>query len=114
MQEFNNTAVKQLRCDLEAVLKNAGITGVTLEVGNIRYSATEATIKLQATVVGAERKVDRDLAYHVKRLGLVIQNASGDKLVQYKATNHKYPFIFERNGKSYKCSPMRAECLFAK
>jgi hypothetical protein len=45
-------------------------------------------------------------------LNLKMVNSQGWKLVGYKSANWKMPFLFERDGKTFKCSEDQAKFYF--
>lgn len=109
---FDKATLKALRSEMQAVLDKFG-ANLQFEVGNMRFSEAEVDIKVKAVIKGKRTRSDSQLESMVKILGLKIENSRGDRLTEYKARNTKYPFIFERNGKSYKCSSDQAKMLFA-
>lgn len=114
IQSFDKATLRALRSEMEAVLEKYGKkTGLDFEVGNMRFSESEVDIKVKAKVKGAKTRTDTQLEMMVQMLGLKMTNKSGDRLVEYKTRSRKYPFIFERSGKRYKCSQEQAKMLFA-
>lgn len=115
IQSFDKATLKALRTEMEAVLQKYGAkSNVSFEVGNMRFSDAEVDIKVKAKVKGAKTVGDTMLESRIQALGLAMTNAKGDRLVEYKPRSYKYPFVFERNGSRYKCSPDQAKMLFAK
>jgi hypothetical protein len=108
---FDKATLQALRSEMQAVLDKFG-SNLQFEVGNMRFSEAEVDIKVKAIIKGKRTRSDSQLEAMVKMLGLKMKNSSGDRLTEYKARNRKYPFIFERNGQSYKCSEAQAKSLF--
>lgn len=109
---FDKSTLQALRSEMQSVLDKFG-ANLQFEVGNMRFSEAEVDIKVKAVIKGKRTRSDSQLESMVKMLGLKMENSSGDRLVKFKASNTKYPFIFERNGKSYKCSEKQAKFLFS-
>lgn len=113
MNKMTKQAAQQLRADLNELLANHNL-GFEFSVGNIRYSETEASIKLVAKVIGAKSETETLIELEANRLGLTLERVNGKQLVGYKPRNHKYPFIYELGGIRYKCSSTQAICNFKK
>jgi hypothetical protein len=111
---FDKASLKVLREELNKVLKQYGPEGVQFEIGNIKFSSNECDIAVKAKIEGAKTFSETILETRCAALGLRMVNAQGMKLVDYKSNNHKYPFIFERDGKRFKCSESQAKFYFAK
>lgn len=109
---FDKKNLSVLRAEIEKVLKAHGPEGIEFSLGNIRFSASECKIDLNAKIAGAETKTDIMLKAKCAALGLKVENAQGWKLTGYKSTNYKLPFIFQRDGKSFKCSEDQAKFYF--
>lgn len=72
---MNKSTIKQIRKDIDAALESVEEKhGITLELGNIRYSDFQFTTKLKATVVG---------------------DAGDEDLAKFKAALAKNPLQFE-------------------
>jgi len=109
---FDKTSLKILREELNKVLKQYGPEGVQFEVGNIKFSSSECDINVKAKIEGAKTLTDVMLETRCAALGLQTVNKSGWKLVGYKPKNWKMPFLFERDGKTFKCSEDQAKFYF--
>jgi hypothetical protein len=114
---FDKNTCKALRNELNTILTKYGVdTNLVFEVGNMKYLATEVTIKLTARVAGAKPNavvvLERNLGYS----GLNSTNAAGDELVGYKPANYRYPFIYVcgGTGRRFKCSEESATKRFGK
>lgn len=112
--KFDRATLKALRAEMQEVLEKYGVkSNLEIEVGNMKFSEAEVEIKVKAKVKGAKSRADSQLEMYAKMFGLKIENNKGDRLVEFKSRNTKYPFIFERGGKRYKCSEMQAKIMFA-
>jgi len=109
---FDKKNLMILRAELEKVLKAHGPEGIEFSLGNIKFSDAECKIELKAKIEGRKTATDLVLEHECKALGLRMVNDQGWKLVGYKAANWKMPFIFERDGKSFKCSEVQAKFYF--
>lgn len=111
--KFDRANLKTLRSDLQDVLDAyAAKHGIEFEIGGIRFSEAEATIKMTTKIKGAVTRTDENLLGMMRMYGLV-QEKNGCKLVRYDARRHKFPFIYEKNGKLFKTTPANAKLLFA-
>jgi hypothetical protein len=111
--KFDRANLKNLRADLQAVLDAyAAKNGLEFELGGIRFSDAEATIKVTTKIKGALTRTDAALALEVQRLGLVMEK-NGKRLVRYDAKKYKFPFIYDVGGKLYKTTELGAKALFA-
>ena len=115
IKSFDKATLKALRAEMDAVLAKYGKkTGVEFEVGNMRFSEAEVDIKVKAKISGAKTRTDTQLELMAKMVGITkLTNKDGDRLVEFKPRSSKYPFIFERAGRRYKCSERQAQVLFA-
>lgn len=114
IKSFDKATLRALRSEMQAVLDKYGKkAGIEMEVGNMRFSEAEVDIKVKAKIVGAKTRTDTQLETMASMLGLKMINKSGDRLVEFKSRSPKYPFVFERSGKRYKCSETQAKMLFA-
>lgn len=114
IKSFDKATLRALRSEMDALLEKYGKkTGLEFEVGNMRFSDAEVDIKVKAKISGAKSRAESQIETFAKMYGLKMTNSKGDRLVEFKSSNRKYPFIFERNGKRYKCSDEQAKMLFA-
>ena len=117
MQEFNRPNIKTLREEIDNALKSiAEKHGISLMLGNVRFSDRSFTGKLEARITDTHGEptmaVDfRTLAdtYGLKPENLyrmVTIQGKTYKIVGLKPRNRKYPIIVEEitNGKRYKFS----------
>jgi hypothetical protein len=111
--KFDRKNLTNLRAEMEAVLQKYGVdSNLEFEVGSMRFSDAEVTIKVTAKLKGARTMTDIILQSRVEALGLVMEK-NGCKLVRYDTKKHKYPFIYEKDGKLYQTSTEHAKFLFA-
>jgi hypothetical protein len=115
IKSFDKATLRALRSEMDALLEKYGKkTGLEFEVGNMRFSDAEVDIKVKAKVKGAKTQSDSNLELMAKMVGITkLTNKKGDRLVEFKTRSPKYPFVFERDGKRYKCSERQAQVLFA-
>lgn len=120
IQAFDKNNLSQLRTDLDKVLKQYGLSeGLVLDLGNIRFTSTEFSAKLNVKIAGSRGLTEMkqnigsaQLENRIRFLGLKAENDQGWKLTDYKSANWKMPYIFTRNGKSFKCSEEQAKMYF--
>jgi hypothetical protein len=112
--KFDKATLRALRADLQKVLAQYGSNAnIDFSIGNIKFSSAECDIKIKAKIVGAVTLTDTLLAAQIKRLGLVTTNKQGDTLVEYRARNRAYPFIYRTAaGKQYKTSELSVKLRF--
>jgi len=114
---LTRTQVKNLRSQLQAVLDANGVNGYELDLGNARFSDTECTFKLVAKVTGSKSQAESALDLYARLDGIDPKyvTARGDKLIEYKSRNTKYPYIFENKaGSRYKITREQAKQRFTK
>ena len=112
--KFDKANLQKIRADLNAVLAKYGIDqNLELTIGNIKFSDAEFKTQLSVKVVGAKTMANKILEEEVRFLGLKMEGLGGRKLVDYKARNYAYPFIYEQNGKRFKCSAESAKIYFS-
>jgi hypothetical protein len=113
ISKFDRTSLNTLRSDLQAVLDAyAANHGLEFDIGGIRFSDAEATIKVVSKIKGAVTRTDLNLQRMMQAYGLVAEK-NGRTLVRYDVRKPKYPFIYEENGKQFKTTADRAKYLFA-
>ena len=113
--KFDKTNLKNIRAELNAVLAKYAVTqGMTLELGNIKFSEGEFEAKMKAKINGAVTRTETLLMSQMKYLNLQESGMSGRKLVGYNSRAHAYPFVYEQAGKRFKCSVEMAKMYFAK
>jgi hypothetical protein len=115
-ENFNRKNLSALRAEMAKVLQKYGVdANLDISVGNMRFSDAEVEVKVTAKVKGAKTMSDHILESQVKSLGLKMKNAAGDRLVDYKSRNWKFPFVYVDgcNGKRYKCDEQSAKVRFS-
>ena len=113
INSFDKFNCKVLRGHMQAALDNAGLEGVTFDVGNMRFSATECTIKVVAKTAGNAVKAAIEVEWQAKRHGLASTERDGWTLVDFHPKKRKYPFIAtNENGSRYKLSISQAKMRF--
>jgi hypothetical protein len=114
--KFDRTNLKALRAEMEVLLSKYGVeSNIELSVGNMKFSAAEVEIKVEAKIIGEKTLTNALLESRVASLGLKIKNKFGDELVDYNPRAYKMPFIYInwRDGKRYKCSEESVKLRFA-
>ena len=113
IETFDRSSCRVLRDKLQAVLAEAGIEGVEFEVGNMRFTANEVSIKLTAKTAGAEGERLDVVAQMAKLHGIASTERDGWRLVDYHPKKRKYPFIAENpRGTRYKMDVQQAQNRF--
>ena len=110
--QFDKNTLKILRSAMQKALDEAGLGNLEFNVGNMKYSSAEVKIQITAKIEGKKTITDVMLEEQI-RVHNLKREVGGRVLVEFKPSNHKYPFIFEQNGKRYKCSTMQAKAYFA-
>ena len=108
MKEFSKANLQIVRARMNAVLAEVGIEGVTFEIGNMRFSPTEVTIKVTAKTSGAQDNLVTD----AKNFGIASIEKDGWKIVDFQMSRRKYPWIAEHAGKRFKMSSNQARKQF--
>ena len=102
---FDRTNLKQLRKDMDAAIAAvAKQHGIDMQIGTIRFSGDKATMKIEANTVVTTASVSTgEVVTRMERVAAdfgirSVTNAKGDKLIDYKASRPKYPFVYESAG----------------
>ena len=98
--KFNKPTAHKIREAMQEALENAGIHGVTINVGNCTYSGGEATYKVQVLLDGAKSKEEQDLEQMAHLMGLdtsKIASLQGMRvsLVSYNSRARKRPWVVQ-------------------
>lgn len=110
---ITRSQLKVLRDEMQKALDTAGIKNFEFEIGNMRYTDVEVTIKVQAKIKGVKGRADVALERAMKQHGLQETNSRGDKLVTFNSAARKYPFVYAtRQGKRYKTDLFGAKARF--
>lgn len=119
MTTFNKAQLKALRTAMQKALDEAGLDGMTIEVGNCSYSGGEATYKVKVLLDGAETQEQQDLQFYAKTFGLDLNKThtvQGKtlKLSGYNSRARKTPYLANEVGtdKTYRISPDQAHLWF--
>ena len=112
--KFDKTTLQNIRKELNAVLaKYAQSEGLEISIGNIKFSDADFEAKLSCKIAGAKTFTDAILESVMKSNNLKEFGTNGRKLVSYNSRNYRYPFVYEQNGKRFKCSIESAKSYFA-
>lgn len=110
---ITRTQLKTLQSTMQAALDAAGITDFTLEVGDMRYSATEVNIKVKGSLTGVATPSDKMFERKVAEYGLGLRGTKGETLTAYNSNRPKYPFSYTTvRGAYYKCTIEQAVSKF--
>ena len=119
MTTFTKPVLRELRNQLDAILKSNGIDGYTFEVGNCSYSGGEATFKLKVLIKGGKSVEEQDLEQMAELSNLDTEKVAPlqgmmVKLVGYNAKAYRRPWIVKAssNGKRYGIDGDTAYMLF--
>ena len=108
---MNKQTVRELRDQLQVILdkhapmQSSMLADLDIQIGNASFVDTEVTFKLSVKVKGSKPKDEKDLEEYVSMISKWGTNLDKDrvvnyrgmdlKLVGYKRTNRKYPFILQ-------------------
>jgi hypothetical protein len=113
--KFDNNNLNLLRSEMSSALKEIETKyGIKFDLGNISYSANEFSMKVKSKVLNASTKIPSILEGIMDLHNLQIEGTGGRKLVDYRKSSYKYPFIYSDNGKMYKCDLTMAKIYFSK
>ena len=114
LQSFDRPSLRDLSADIQKTLKDLGETyGVSFTMGSIRFSTSQATFKLTASIMSAAGvvvDVDRDnYTKHADSFGLdsswldktFTEFGKTFKIVGLQPRRTKNPVLVERDGKKY-------------
>jgi hypothetical protein len=110
VKEFDKKTVTTFRQELDYVLKKFGKTsGLEIKAGNITYSASTVTVKVEGKVKGSQSREGQAVdMFTIFKFNDIIKVAQlGEvKIVGYKTRSPKYPYIVEtvNSGTRYKLS----------
>lgn len=117
---FDKNACRTLRAEMQAVLdKYAASTGIEIHVGNMRFTADNVVIKVEAKKPGAvsqkQGKQEADLKLHAAMDRLTLEPTGGKQLVGYNGRAYKMPYIYVElaTGKRFKTSRTSAKIYFS-
>lgn len=113
IEQFNTLTLRQLRTVMQRALNLADVEGVSFEVGNIKFSANECTIKITATTDGQVAVDEGQLKRMMQTCGIAKVEADGWKLIKFDDKKRKYPFIaLNPRGNQYKLTSDQARGRF--
>jgi len=98
--KFDKPTARKIREAMQEALENAGIHGVTINVGNCSFTEGEATYKVKVLIDGAKSKEEQDLEQMATLMGLStykIASLQGMKvsLVSYNSRARKRPWVVQ-------------------
>ncbi len=97
---FDKPTARKIREAMQEALENAGIHGVTINVGNCSFTEGEATYKVKVLIDGAKSKDEQDLEQMASLMGFdtsKIASLQGMKvsLVSYNSRARKRPWVVQ-------------------
>ena len=115
MKSFDKENLPKVRNELNAILKAyADKNGLTIDIGNIKFSAGEFKTTLDVKIVGAVTQSDKALERIMSMYQLGKIGNDGSTLTGYNSRAHAYPVQYnDINGNSMKCSIESAKRRFS-
>ena len=118
IEKIDKNVCGKLRVEMQKVLdKFAEEIGMTIVVGNMKFSPESVEIKLDAKIIGGkslkERALSADLKWALQYYNFQ-EEKNGMRLVAFNRRQYKYPFIYEKDGKKFKCGEDFAKMAFSK
>jgi len=97
---FDKPTARKIREAMQEALENAGIHGVTINVGNCSFTEGEATYKVKVLIDGAKSRDEQALEQIASLMGLdtsKIASLQGMKvsLVSYNSRARKRPWVVQ-------------------
>ena len=98
--KFDKPTARKIREAMQEALENAGIHGVTINVGNCSFTEGEATYKVKVLIDGAKSKDEEALEQMASLMGLntyKIATLQGMRvsLVSYNSRARKRPWVVQ-------------------
>ena len=98
--KFNKPTAHKIREAMQEALENAGIHGVTINVGNCSFTEGEATYKVKVLIDGAKSRDEEALEQMATLMGLStykIATLQGMRvsLVSYNSRARKRPWVVQ-------------------
>ena len=98
--KFNKPTAHKIREAMQEALENAGIHGVTINVGNCSFTEGEATYKVKVLIDGAKSRDEEALEQMATLMGLStykIASLQGMRvsLVSYNSRARKRPWVVQ-------------------
>lgn len=113
--KFDKATLQAILRDMNTILaKYAETNGMEIEVGNIKFTEGDFEAKVSAKIKGAKTMSDKVLESVMNSSGMQPYGVGGRVLVKYNSRSYKYPFVYEQNGKRFKCSTESAMTYFKK
>lgn len=113
MSEFNKANLAKIRFELNALLENYGTkNGMKFELGNIKFQASEFSVTMKASVIGAKTSADKFLIQMMDIYGLKRTGFDSRVLVSYNPRAKTMPFIYSQRGQNFKCTLDAAKRYF--
>ena len=116
IEQFNRANLLELREELNGALSDlAEQLGISIEIGNMRFSEHSVSIKLDANIQGQLKATETNLEQYTDyKVGDIIDlpntRLSGKIIVEgYNSKASKYPLLVSNNGKSYKIKYNRSD-----
>ena len=113
--KFDTNSLTLLRDEMNRVLSELGDKhGVKFDLGSISYSPNECSMKISSKVLNVSSNVPTVLEGIMDFHNLQINGTGGRKLIDYRKSSYKYPFVYSDGGKMYKCDLRMAKIYFSK
>ncbi len=98
--KFNKPTAHKIRVAMQEALENAGIHGVTINVGNCSFTEGEATYKVKVLIDGAKSKDEEALEQMASLMGfdtskIATLQAMRVSLVSYNSRARKRPWVVQ-------------------
>ena len=117
--KFDKPTARKIREAMQEALENAGIHGVSINVGNCSFTEGEATYKVKVLIDGAKSRDEQALEQMASLMGLTIHKIAtlqGMKvsLVGYNSKARKRPWTIQdlTTTKQYVLDDYQAKRLF--
>lgn len=115
IQTFDKATLMKIRAELNEVLAKYGDeAGLEFEIGSIKFSAQSFDVPVSCKIKGGQSRKDEVLKIVMQRHNLQETGLDGRVLKSYNSRQYRYPFVYELNGKMFKCSEESACRYFAK
>ena len=111
---FTPKNLKTVRSELQAALDLINLEGLTFELGTLRYSKTECTVKLTINNAGHADKEHDELVGIIEEYGFSrTTGPAGEKLTGFNRRAPRFPFIVTRpDGRTFKYTEAKARLVF--
>lgn len=113
--KFDRLNLQAIRSELNAILERyCNEKGLEISIAGITYSEHNFEAKINAKITGAKSISDNILETVMNTYNLQKTGIDGRHLIGYNKRSYKYPFVYEQNGKKFKCSVESASKYFKK